>query len=299
MIRAYVYAFIIVSLFIYSVPFGQYSTSVATSTATTTFNLTAIVSYPEDEDPPAGGGGGAVIPPTELLIEGVGYPSRPMTLLKDAQYFAEEDADVSADFIFLFNTFVAGVYQFSVYGTDIFGIDSDSVTFSVEVISQARTTVSGVVVPPTITTDTLRVDEGEDITFYGQSYQDSVIVFDLIGVSSTTVGTNISGLYQYTLDTTGLDTGEYFVRVKMIDPLAESDYSQPFLFTVGEEIPPPFIFGDVNYDNRVDIVDFSITAFWYKKPLNDTFRDLELERLNGDGKVDIVDFSLMAYYWTG
>lgn len=298
MVRAYVYAFIAIIFLISSTPFGSYPVLAATITATTTFNLTAVVSYPEEDDPPAGGGD-IVVPPTELLINGVGYPSQLVTVLKDAQYFAEEYANVSADFNFLFDTLGAGVYQFSIYGTDVYGINSDLITFSTEVIDRARTTISGVVLSPTITTDTPQADEGEDIIFYGQSYQDSVIIFELDGVSSTTIDTNATGLYQYTLDTTGLILGEHEVRVKMTDPLVESNYSQPFLFVVGEEVPPPFLIGDVNYDDRVDIVDFSIAAFWYKKPLDNTFKDQERERLNGDGKVNLVDFSLMAYYWTG
>jgi hypothetical protein len=49
----------------------------------------------------------------------------------------------------------------------------------------------------------------------------------------------------------------------------------------------------------VDLVDFSIAAYWYKQPLSDAFKKIEKAELNGDGKVDLVDFSIMAYYWTG
>ena len=57
--------------------------------------------------------------------------------------------------------------------------------------------------------------------------------------------------------------------------------------------------GDVNCDNRVDIVDFSVAAFWFEKPLSEEMALIEKTYLNGDGVIDIVDFSIMAYWWTG
>jgi hypothetical protein len=54
---------------------------------------------------------------------------------------------------------------------------------------------------------------------------------------------------------------------------------------------------DLNCDNKVNLIDFSILAYWYKRPL--TKEAKQKVDLNGDGKVDLVDFSIMAYYWTG
>ena len=52
--------------------------------------------------------------------------------------------------------------------------------------------------------------------------------------------------------------------------------------------------GDLNGDSRVNLIDFSITAYWYKRPSPPPAVDL-----NGDKKVDLIDFSIMAFYWTG
>ena len=51
---------------------------------------------------------------------------------------------------------------------------------------------------------------------------------------------------------------------------------------------------DLNGDCSVNLVDFSILAYWYKRSGFPAAYDL-----NGDGKIDLVDFSIMAYYWTG
>jgi len=56
---------------------------------------------------------------------------------------------------------------------------------------------------------------------------------------------------------------------------------------------------DLNNDCRVNLVDFSIAAYWYNRPISAAFAVIESEKLNNDGKVNLIDFSIMAYYWTG
>ena len=51
---------------------------------------------------------------------------------------------------------------------------------------------------------------------------------------------------------------------------------------------------DVNSDTKINLVDFSILAYWYKRESPPTNVDL-----NADGKIDLVDLSIMAFYWTG
>jgi hypothetical protein len=52
---------------------------------------------------------------------------------------------------------------------------------------------------------------------------------------------------------------------------------------------------DVNVDGKVNLADFSILAYWFKRPLTPAAK-AQVD-LNCDGKVDLVDFSIMAYYW--
>lgn len=51
--------------------------------------------------------------------------------------------------------------------------------------------------------------------------------------------------------------------------------------------------GDLNFDGKVDLVDFSILLFNWGIPKN------PIADINNDGKVDLVDFSIMLYWWTG
>lgn len=51
---------------------------------------------------------------------------------------------------------------------------------------------------------------------------------------------------------------------------------------------------DINSDHKVNLVDFSIAAYWYKRSSPPESVDL-----NGDKIINLVDFSIMAFYWTG
>ena len=52
--------------------------------------------------------------------------------------------------------------------------------------------------------------------------------------------------------------------------------------------------GDFNGDCKVNIIDFSILAFWHNRPNFPQKYDL-----NNDGKINVKDFSILAFYWTG
>ena len=54
------------------------------------------------------------------------------------------------------------------------------------------------------------------------------------------------------------------------------------------------IFADINCDDKVDISDISILAYWYRLKQYNKKADL-----NNDKVIDLGDFSVLAYYWTG
>lgn len=57
--------------------------------------------------------------------------------------------------------------------------------------------------------------------------------------------------------------------------------------------------GDISGDCKVTLTDFSIAAFWYRKPItNALVQEREKTILNNDGKINLVDFSIMAFYYT-
>jgi hypothetical protein len=97
-----------------------------------------------------------------------------------------------------------------------------------------------------------------------------------------------------------LEYGDHNTKSAAIAPTDVSLFSDAVPFKVGDVTIPKTagvcdkLRGDVNCDTRVNLVDFSIMAFWYKK----TGVPVKVD-LNNDGTVTLVDFSIMAFNWTG
>lgn len=53
--------------------------------------------------------------------------------------------------------------------------------------------------------------------------------------------------------------------------------------------------GDINNDGNVNLIDFSIMAYWWKRPVPDLI--LPQIDLNGDKQLTLIDFSILAYWW--
>ncbi len=146
---------------------------------------------------------------------------------------------------------------------------------------------------------------GDNLAIFGQSVPQADII---ISVNSEEeffgkIVADSDGIYLYNFDTILLDYGSHTAKSKAsIGNQLISGFSYLVSFKVGtknvvngeEKEPEILLKGDPNNDGRVNLVDFSIAAYWYKKSSPPANVDL-----NSDGKVDLIDFSIMAYYWTG
>ncbi|MFH1745161.1 MAG: hypothetical protein ABH881_03260 [bacterium] len=253
-----------------------------------------------------GGGGGSVAVPvaTSVIFSGRAYPKSSVTLLKDAQIAATTVAGADANFQISLSGISGGNYIFSLYGEDAKGIRSSLLTFPVSVTAGATTNVSGIFLAPTIAVDKAEVKRGDNVIIFGQSVPNSEIT---ISVNSdeeffNKIKADTSGAYLYNFDTSVLENGQHFTKSKAALNNEISPFSKVVDFLVGtENVLAEAKCGkaDLNCDSKVNLVDFSIAAYWYKQPLSTAFKITEINRLNGDGKIDLIDFSIMAYYWTG
>lgn len=252
-----------------------------------------------------GGGGGIYIPSTpatSVVFTGRAYPKSAITLLKDAQIAATTIAGLDANFQISVSGLSTGNYIFSLYSEDNKGIRSSLLTFPVSVTAGVITNVSGVFVAPTIAVDKSEVKRGDNIAIFGQSAPQADITIS-VNSDEKFFGKTISdkdGVYLYNFDTSLIDYGIHNTKSKAsIGNQLVSSWSYLINFKVGTknvvaELPKTAVKGDMNNDKQVNLVDFSIAAYWYKRPAPPVAVDL-----NSDGKVDLVDFSIMAYYWTG
>ena len=282
-----------------------YGNPVATSTEVSAAPASAVVPPPSDGGGGGGGGGAApVAVQTMAIFSGRAYPGSTITLLKDAQVAATTVAGQDAKFSITLTNLTAGNFIFSVYSEDNKGLRSSLLSFPVGVTAGATTNVSGIFIAPTISVDKSEVKKGDNIAIFGQSTPTADIVITVNSDNEIFVKTksDSTGVYLYTLDTSPLELGQHLTKSKASVGGEISGYSPVAGFQVSDKNVEKTLQrisnkADLNGDNKVDLIDFSILAYWYKRPLTATVK--ASVDLNGDGRVDLIDFSIMAYHWTG
>ena len=245
-----------------------------------------------------GGGGGGLLPSTEtkVIIQGKAYSSATINILKDGQLAIITSADPQANFKTEINISTAGVYTFGVWGEDKKGIKSVVFNFTTTVTTGTITTISGIFIPPTIELEKTVFKKGETLNISGQTSPHSTVSIFISSAEEIVekIQADISGFWAHPFDTALLDDGSHIVRAKSTSPEGLiSTFSQTLSFNVGKEITGKIKEADLNKDEKVDLVDFSILLYNWGKPTN-----LSTD-LNSDGKVDLTDLSIMLYWWTG
>jgi len=263
--------------------------------ANCTFNTNSCTSG--DGGVARGGGGGGVLPPeTKVILQGKAYPSSRVTILKDGKVTATIIADAQANFNLGISDITAGIWTFGVWAEDKEGRKSLTFSFTTNIISGVTTTISGIFLPPTIDLSETFLQRGETLNILGQSApksEISIIVNSPKIITKKTIAEN-DGTWFYSFDTTPLEDGSHLSWAKAISPEGlSSTFSQALSFNIGKEITGLIKESDMNDDNKVNLIDFSILLYNWGIPKNPN------ADLNGDGKVDLVDFSIMLYRWTG
>ncbi len=278
-----------------------YSGGTLTCNSNCTFNTSQCITQPS-------GGGGVPLPQYgTVIISGKAYPNSEVTLLSDGQIREITRAGSKGDFEIILSNLSPGIYLFTLYAEDSQGRRSSLLTFQVNVVAGQTVRSSGIFLSPTIDIDKISVKKGDVLQIFGQATFDADVI---IHVSSEEelffrIPTEKDGSYLYALDTDILETGQHYTKSRQVYlNQMVSPYSRTLNFNVGEKSIPKKpaacpLKGDLNNDCRVNLVDFSIAAYWYKKKLSPKFAEIEKQKLNGDGKVDLIDFSIMAYYYTG
>ncbi|MBP9836644.1 MAG: hypothetical protein KBC78_02300 [Candidatus Pacebacteria bacterium] len=284
-----------------------FTSGVLSCTASCTYNTSSCVYTPPSTSGGGGGGNNSVSKGAQIVLSGRAYPKSQVTILKDAQLVATTVSDESAHFQVLIKGLSAGTYIFSLYSEDSNGVRSSLFTFPVSVSKGVLAKIDQIFVAPTISGDKIEVKKGEPITLFGQSFPISEITLEVNSseqfFSKTTAGSD--GVYLYNFDSSVLEIGQHHAKTRSSAELAISSQSSSYEFQVGTKnvYSAESIIcskkADFNADCHVNLVDFSIVAFWYNRPLNPAFILREKEHLNGDGKINLVDFSIMAFHWTG
>lgn len=290
-------ALAIVSIFSFQ---SAISDIIAQTTMDDDVDVTAVV---PSLNPPGGGGtgGGGSTPGSSVNLSGITFPNAKVTLLKDGQIATNLIANNDGTFVIVVNGLNYGTYQFAIFSEDRDGILSTPYVVNVPIFETRSYPFTGIIIPPTISTNTTTVSAGQSVTVFGYAPAGSTVFIDVPGRFN--LGITIAdgtGFYRYEVRDS-LAPGVYPFRARAQLGASQSQYSKPIMVTyyAGGTPPmptPPQLASCVDYnkDRRVNLIDFSILLFWFGKTNPPASIDC-----NGDNRIDIRDFSILMYFWTG
>ncbi len=272
--------------------------SAFTMVDTENVSINAIVGSPS-----SGGisGGGIGIPQTSVRFSGEAYPHATVTVLKEGKEITSVPADDKGYFtITLPETYKANVL-YSLFAKDILGQRSLLINYPIVVYPGYLTHLSGIRFAPTVVTDKAQVKIGDYLGVSGYALPEADLE---IGMESQITGekkiftliSQTTGAYNISIPMGELARGDYSVYVKY---KGDTRISKLLKFVIGDtnilntdaivSIP-----GDCNRDKVINLIDFSVLAFWYGKSSPPSCVDT-----NKDSIINLVDFSILAFYWTG
>jgi cysteine-rich repeat protein len=243
------------------------------------------------------GGGSILIETTRVVLRGRAYPGALIHILESGKELLTTTAGYRGDFMAEIFDAIPGTYIFGFWAIDKNNLRSITFNVTVEVTRGTLTTIKDIFIPPTIGLNRNVVEKAETLNVSGQAAPQSKVEINVdSGKIIEKVVTDDLGDWFYSLDTGRLEKGIHniYARASTVDGLL-SYFSNVLEFGVGVNLPPKkgaCPDADLNKDNRVNLIDFSILLYWWGK--NNDCADQ-----NSDGIVDLVDFSIMLYYWTG
>lgn len=259
--------------------------------------------------PPSSNGGGlgvrdgsvSIKNPTKVVIDGKAYPGAFVHVLQDGKQVSIVSTSQKGDFHYETSEITPGPVIFGFWAEDSKKTRSITLTTTFQVVQNAVTTVSGILLPPTIDVDKKTVPLGGKLNVFGETLPYATIFTSIdSGGDNIATGTAVlaDGKWSISFDTAGLKN-ESLHTVKAQSEIILGDksakrsgFSQSVGFYVGTKDIGTVISSDVNNDGKVNIVDFSILLFyWGTSEITVDF--------NSDGKVNLTDFSILLFNWTG
>lgn len=261
--------------------------------------------------PGSGDGTGAYLPYPPLpgdpgvVLEGYAFPNVDVVILKDGVEAGRALAGPDADFGGFLAELPRGIYTFNLWANDPEDTRSNTFSTTFWIDNGTQTTVSDIILSPTINLQNNSINAGDTLEVYGYSvpgekietwmYLESDGDLNEAKILKSEGIISDSGRWSLFINTTSLSNGKYLLKAHTIMDAGESGFSRVLEVSIGAgEIEDEGLCSgaDLNHDGRVNLTDFSILLYYWNT--NDACADQ-----NHDGNVDLTDFSIMMYYWTG
>ncbi|OGI90575.1 hypothetical protein A2911_00410 [Candidatus Nomurabacteria bacterium RIFCSPLOWO2_01_FULL_40_15] len=238
------------------------------------------------------------IPKTAVRFSGEAYPFATISVLKEGKKVVSVQADSRGSFSVTLEEQYDSTIVYSLFATDVSGNQSLLINYPIAVYVGFITHLYGIRFAPTIVVDKAEVRFGDYLAVYGYSLSEADLEVFIEGKEKKnfTLVSSKNGSYKIILPMQDLPKGEYVVYIRYVDDARNSKLVK---FVIGELNVPNTdtvenIPGDCNYDRLINLVDFSVLAFWYGKDNPPACVDT-----NRDNKIDLIDFSILAFWWTG
>ncbi len=268
---------------------------------TVTVNVTVSATVAGEEETPFSGVTsmyGSV--QTSVRFTGEAYPHAIVTVLKNGTIVNNTRADSTGLFSITLKEKYDSTILYSLYARDIAGNKSLLINYPLVVTAGYVTHLSGIRFPPTITLDKVQARAGDYLTVGGYAMGERELQVTISGqngepIEEYTLTSARNGRYSITLPLLQIQKGNYSVHIKYKGYAHVSKLVKLIISTTN--IPNTDISlnipGDCNADGIINLVDFSVLAFWYKKSGPPYCIDLNHDRI-----INLTDFSILAFYWT-
>lgn len=284
------------------------STLADTIVSTQSLSVSAIVLDPNAVTPPppsSGGGGGYVYDQNPsvngggLVLSGTFAPKSHISLLLGGIPVRDVMTDEKGFFEFKLESLSTGTYSLLIVARDNKeSPTTSSVSFVVYVNDTVETQIKNILFPPLFYDSGFVYKQGEVINLSGRGIASSMVTLQFDETLLTVFDTDGNGFYKGTLKQ-NFAPGKHFVSVKQMYGSSSSVFSKMHVVTIVKKESEKTKkekcsnVADFSSDCRVNLIDFSILAYWHTRS-----NFPEKYDLNKDGKISLRDFSIMAYHWT-
>lgn len=225
-----------------------------------------------------------------LRLTGHASPNALVTFLRSGLVIGTTVADSVSFFDKTLTGLDPGVQTFSMYGSDTTGRTTLTLSFDTNIISGSTITLSGFLLPPTMSVQKENLKRPERQNVSGMTRQDSDVTTFFSGEDITAQARSAAnGVWESQVNDT-FHLGFHSAQSLTQDGNGnQSSLSQTKLFNV-------LLSADLNVDTRVNLTDFSILMFNYARG---DFPNKAADINDNRAPPDLVDFSIMMFYWTG
>lgn len=248
---------------------------------------------PPPPNPPPGNGA--------IVLSGLAYPGRTVTILRDGVVAATVQADPGAQFNIKMSNLGPATYAISLYAVDENNRRSPPLSFPVTLADSVTVTINNLFLGPTIGLSHSQIKKGDSLSIFGYTAPNSDVTLTINSLSEFTeqIKSAATGAYFKAFNTSVLEMGDHTSKsqAEKSNLVSPSSDIAPFIVSdTSIETPQDNCRrSDLNCDQKVNLTDFSILLFYWnqKTPANPR------ADINKSGIVDLTDFSIMLYDWTG